>query len=186
MNENEAYSGSASGRLETAADKASGARPTIGEAATEAAQAALREAKTLGGDAQQAAEHQADKVKDIASSQMDAFADALRAASDQLSKNQSGPAAEMVAHAASGLEGLSRSLHGKSTGEMIESVRHFGRSNPIGFLAGSVLAGLALGRFAAAGSSGTAAAPGQTTRQPSGENVPPAAASAHTGREMSK
>jgi hypothetical protein len=117
------------------------------------------ETKALGSEAQHAAEQQADNVKNIAASHMDVFADALRAASDQLSRDQSGPAAEMVAHAASGLEGLSRSLHGKSTGEIIETVRQFGRDNPIGFLAGSVLAGVALGRFTAAGTPPSTAKP---------------------------
>ena len=159
MNENDA-SGSSSGGsnapLDKAFDEMSAVRPSIGDKATEASQAALKEAKALGAEAQQVAQEQADKVKDMAATHMDAFADALRAASDQLSKNQSGPASEMVAHAASGLESLSRSLQGQSTGEMIDTVRQFGRTNPIGFLAGSVLAGLALGRFTAAGMSSAA------------------------------
>lgn len=184
MNGNDAYSGSSSGGskapLDEAFDQMSGARRTISEAASEASQTVLREAKTLGGEAQQVAEDQADKVKDMAASHMDAFADALRAASDQLSKNQSGPASEMVAHAASGLESLSRSLHGKSTGEMIDTVRQFGRSNPIGFLAGSVLAGLALGRFASAGSSSAAAVPSETKGPFPREEVSSTASSLHT------
>ena len=115
---------------------------------TDASQAVKSEAQELGSQAQQIAGNQAEKAKEAAASHLDVFADALRAASDQLGKNQSGPAAEMVSHAASGLEGLTRSLHGQSTGEMVETVRRFGRENPVAFLAGSVLAGLALGRFA--------------------------------------
>ena len=184
MNENDAVAGSSGGSGAPASFGA--AKRAISEAATEASQSALREAKTLGSEAQQVAEEQADKVKDSAASHMDAFADALRAASDQLSRNQSGPASEMVAHAASGLESLSRCLHGKSTGEMIDTVRQFGRSNPIGFLAGSVLAGLALGRFAAAGSSGAAAEPAKTNRQSLGDDVFPTSASAHTDRGIAQ
>jgi hypothetical protein len=120
--------------------------------ATSAADTAKREAREFGKHVQHVAEDQADKVKEATESHLDGFADALRAASDELSKNQSGPAAEFIANAASGLEGFSRSLHGRSTGEMVETVRQFGRDNPMGFLAGSVLAGLALGRFAAASS----------------------------------
>lgn len=124
----------------------------LSEVVSDASDAVRKEAKALGSEAQQMAETQAEKVKEAATSHMDAFANALRAASDELGKNQSGPAAEMVSHAASGLETLSRSLHGKSTGEMLDVVRQFGRDNPIGFMAGSVLAGLALGRFATASS----------------------------------
>ncbi len=126
------------------------ARSSISSAAADASRAVRAEAKEVGAQAQHVAEDQAEKVKEATATHMHGFADALRAASDELSKNQSGPAAEFVANAASGLEDLSRSLHGKSTGEMIESVRQFGRQNPMGFLAGSVLAGLALGRFAVA------------------------------------
>ena len=56
----------------------------------------------------------------------------------------------MVSHAASGLESMSRSIQGRSTGDIVGSVRRFGRENPMAFFAGSVLAGLALGRLAAA------------------------------------
>ena len=115
---------------------------------SDASDAVRQEAKQVGAQAQEMAGEQAEKVKEAAASHLDVFADALRAASDELGKSQSGPAAEMVSSAASGLEGLTRSLHGQSTGEMIETVRRFGRENPVGFLAGSVLAGLALGRFA--------------------------------------
>lgn len=115
---------------------------------SDASDAVRQEAKQVGAQAQEMAGEQAEKVKEAAASHLDVFADALRAASDELGKNQSGPAADMVSSAASGLEGLTRSLHGQSTGEMIDTVRRFGRENPVGFLAGSVLAGLALGRFA--------------------------------------
>ncbi|MDF1600903.1 hypothetical protein PZ895_14140 [Mesorhizobium sp. YIM 152430] len=129
---------------------------------SEASEAVRQEAKQVGAQAQEMAGEQAEKVKEAAASHLDVIADALRAASDELGRNQSGPAAEMVSNAASGLEGLTRSLHGQSTGEMIETVRRFGRENPVGFLAGSVLAGLALGRFA---SVATTAAAGSDERQ---------------------
>jgi hypothetical protein len=154
MNENDAFPGSPSGDTSSGRQMQSEdlSRNSIRDAAADARDAALSEAKDLGHKAQRVADEQADKAKDAAASHIDSFADALRAASDELSARQTGPAAEMVAHAAAGLENLSRSLQGKSTGEMLDSVRQFGRSSPIAFLAGSVLAGLALGRFAAAGS----------------------------------
>lgn len=125
---------------------------------SDASDAVRQEAKKVGAQAQEMAGEQAEKVKEAAASHLDVFADALRAASDELGRNQSGPAAEMVSSAASGLEGLTRSLHGQSTGEMIETVRRFGRENPVGFLAGSVLAGVALGRFASVATTAPAGA----------------------------
>jgi hypothetical protein len=149
--------------------------PTRGKSTSahisKAAETVKNDGRELGEHVQQAAHHQADKVKDATESHLHGFADALRAAGDQLSSNQSGPAAEFVAHAASGLEQLSRSLHMRSTGEMVDSVRQFGRDNPLGFIAGSVLAGLALGRFAAASSSGQqspSAAPAPSSAKPRG------------------
>lgn len=150
-------------------------------AASEAVDAVKKEAGALGEEARHFTEDQADKVKDATASQMDVFADALRAASQELGKRNTGPAAEMVTHAASGLESLSRSLHGKSTGEMLDSVRQFGRDNPVGFLAGSLLAGFALSRFAVAGTSSAIATDDNTTAN-SRNNVfpPPSARSSQT------
>ena len=171
MNENDrSPSGAQGGATPPSSDRAdkerlSSEKQSVTTGASEASETVVTEAKALGKEAQDVAEEQAEKVKEATASHMDAFADALRAASEDLSKNQSGPASELVANAAAGLEGLSRSIHGKTTGEMIDTVRRFGRENPMGFLAGSVLAGLALGRFAAAGSpnrsspSGTAGQP---------------------------
>lgn len=118
------------------------------ESPSQIADAVTTEAKALGNQALHAAEGQAEKVKEATASHLDVFADALRIASSELSKNHPGPTTELISQAASGLEGLSRSLHGRSTREMIETARQFGRDNPVAFLAGSVLAGLALGRFA--------------------------------------
>jgi len=78
----------------------------------------------------------------------------LRAASDELSRNRTGPAAELVSHAASGLETLSRSIDGKASGEMLDAVRRFGRVNPLGSVAGSILARYALGRVGSAATCG--------------------------------
>lgn len=142
----------AKNRLRTEADSASGA-------AQQAAASASREAEAVGEEVRHFAEEQAEKVKDATADHMDVFADALSAASAELRKGHSGPAAEMVTHAASGLETLSRSLHGKSTTELLDSVRQFGRQNPVGFVAGSLLAGFALSRFAVAGPAPAAGSP---------------------------
>lgn len=133
-----------------------------------ASAAVKQEAKQVGEQARNLAGEQAEKVKEATASHLDVFADALRAASEELGKNQGGPAAEMVSSAASGLEGLTRSLHGQSTADMIDTVRRFGRENPVGFLAGSVLAGLALGRFASVATS----APAGATDAPASQGAP--------------
>lgn len=148
-------SSSPSGDVDAAKDRLRSEKGSASAATSQAAEAVTKEAEALGKEARHFAEGQADKVKEATATHMDVFADALNAARDELRKNHSGPAAEMVTHAASGLESLSRSLHGKSTGELMDSVRQFGRDNPIGFLAGSLLAGFALSRFATAGMSST-------------------------------
>lgn len=128
------------------------------------------EATSIGGKARALAEDKAESVKGDAASHMHGFADALKSASETLKDKQAGPASEMVSHAASGLEQLSRSLEGKSTGAMVDSVRRFGRENPIGFLAGSMLAGFALVRFATAAptSDDTSVTAGRAGYQPTG------------------
>ena len=108
------------------------------------------------GQAAEAARDQADAAKDEAAAGLAAFSDALKAARSELSDRKLGFAGDMLTQAADGLEGFSRTLEGRSSAEMLEAVRDFGRRNPMGFIAGSVLAGFALGRVAAAGGVGLA------------------------------
>jgi hypothetical protein len=84
--------------------------------------------------------------RDIASS-LAALSGALRAASDHLATNDERTASKFSLDAAGGLERLSSSLKHKPFGQVLEDVQSFGRQNPGVLLAGSVLAGLALGRF---------------------------------------
>jgi hypothetical protein len=176
---------------EAVTDRLRAEKKSATAAASDAAEAVKKEAGAVGEEVRHFAEDQADKVKDATASHMDVFADALKAASDELEKNHVGPAAELVTHAASGLENLSRSLHGKSTGAMLDTVRQFGRENPLGFLAGSLLAGFALSRFAAAGmpsASGTdgAAAVDRTATARSNASPPPPARSPQTSSPASR
>lgn len=130
-------------------------RSSLGQMASGARDAIAHEAATLTDEAARTAAEQAERAKGAATSHLEGFAGALRAASDELSRNKTGPAAELVSHAASGLETLSRSIDGKSSGEMLDAVRRFGRENPLGFVAGSILAGFALGRVASTATSGS-------------------------------
>jgi len=93
---------------------------------------------------------EAEGMSHEAAAGLGAFSDALRTASEQLSGQQQSLAGDVVSQAAGGLEQLARWLDGRSPREMIDGMRSFGRQNPAAFAAGSVLAGFALGRLAAA------------------------------------
>ena len=131
-------------------------RQALSETVGEARDAVVAEARDIGDEAASRLAEGAEGARDEAAAGLTAFSDALKAASSQLSGKQLGFAGDVVQQAAGGLENLARSLQGSSPGDMLEEIRAFGRQNPIGFIAGSVLAGFALGRVAAAGT-GTAA-----------------------------
>lgn len=122
------------------------------EAATRAAGSAWEGAKEAGSEAldqaRKQAEVQGEKLKEGASDELDAFAAAIMAASEKLSERQPGFMADLMGQAASGLHGVSEALQRRSTGDLVDSIRDFGRRNPTAFIAGSVLTGFALGRFA--------------------------------------
>jgi hypothetical protein len=90
----------------------------------------------------------AERRKETGAGHLDAFADAVRKAADELGEQDESAAAQFVREAAGGLESLSVSLREKSVGDLVDSVSRFGRSNPTAFLGGALLAGVALGRFA--------------------------------------
>ena len=75
------------------------------------------------------------------------FANAVRRAGDDLNEHNQSMAAQLVSRAADSLEGVSRTLDGKTPGEMLDAVRDFGRRHPAAFIGGAVLLGLAVGRF---------------------------------------
>jgi hypothetical protein len=132
----------ASGRLK---DEGKALSETMGEARdTVAAQA--RDLKDQAADRLGA---EAASVKEEAAAGLTAFSDALRTASSELSGKQLGFAGDMVQQAADGLGSFARAIEGRSPGAMLDGLRSFGRQNPVGFIAGSVLAGFALGRLAA-------------------------------------
>ena len=78
---------------------------------------------------------------------MAAFGGALRAASEHLANSDQRAASKFILDAAGGLERLSSSLKNKPFEEVLGEIRSFGRQNSGALIAGSVLAGLALGRF---------------------------------------
>lgn len=109
-------------------------------------------ARNLTDQARERASSFAEDQKGVVTQHLDTFAQAIRQASDDLSRNDQTMASQLVRQAAGGLESLSRSIHGADFGDMLDSVRRFGRSNPTAFIGGALLAGIALGRFARASS----------------------------------
>ena len=122
---------------------------------------AVSEAKAFAGE-------KAEQLQDAAAGHFRVFADAVRTAGDELAEKEPGQVSDLVRRAAEGLEHFSDALGRKSSGEMIASVRDFGRQNPIGFLAGSMLAGFALARFASSSSPDDGAARSEPTDRVSG------------------
>ncbi len=132
-------------------------KEVVGETASDLSE----KASALADEAVEAAKAKAETAKDGLSGMLEAFGGALRAASDHLAKEQ--PAAsKMVSEAATGLEGLSSSIGSKPLGSVLEDMRSLGRDNAGGLFAGSVLAGLALGRFFRASEPGGDVGPNRT------------------------
>jgi hypothetical protein len=131
-------------------------------------------ASNAGTQARTMATQKVDALQGAAASHLHKFADAVRTAGDELAEKDPGPVSDLVRQAAAGLEQFSGSLGRSSSAEMIASVREFGRQNPIGFLAGSMLAGFALARFAgsAAPQSGDRSSDRQDTARNLGSHEP--------------
>jgi len=133
---------------------------------SEAGKDAAAQASAIGDRVSSRLGSETEAVRDEAAEGLIAFSDALKAASAELSGKRLGFAGDVVQQAAGGLETLARSFEGRSPGEMLAAVRAFGRQNPVGFIAGSVLAGFALGRVAAV------AVPPTEGGAPGGASVP--------------
>ncbi|RAK57682.1 hypothetical protein [Phenylobacterium deserti] len=122
------------------------------EMAGAAAQTVKQEAASFAASAKEKAAGQIDQHKETATRTLGDFANAIRKAGDELSQSDQSIASRLVQQAADGLEGLSRSVSDKRPEELLDAVRDFGRRNPAAFVAGSVLVGLAVGRFLRASS----------------------------------
>ncbi|HEX2257151.1 MAG TPA: hypothetical protein VHG92_10730 [Afifellaceae bacterium] len=120
------------------------------EKLAEARRMAEERARSFVGDAADQARSYADSQKETAAQSLKDFADAVRKASDELGQRDQTVAARFVREAAGGLESLSQSVSARNLDGMLDTLRDFGRSNPTAFIAGSVLAGIAIGRFARA------------------------------------
>ena len=117
------------------------------EAIHDARDEITRKAGEYASEAKEALFSQAgDKQRDVSAS-LTAFGGALRAASEHLANSEQRTASKFILDAAGGLERLSSSLKDKPFEEVLAEIRSFGRDNSGALIAGSVLAGLALGRF---------------------------------------
>jgi len=113
-----------------------------------AAGAVKQEAATFASSVQDKAIDKIADKKETATETLGAFANAIRHAGDELAQQDQSLAGRVVKQAADGLEHLSRTVSEKRPEELLDAVRELGRRNPAAFIAGSVLLGVALGRFA--------------------------------------
>lgn len=121
---------------------------SVKEMAAAAVGAVKQDATDLVSAAGDKAGEEIQHHKEGATKTLGDFAAAIRRAGDDLAQHDQTMAGKLVKQGADGLEGLTRSLSDKSPGELLDGVRDFGRKNPVAFIAGAVLVGLAVGRFA--------------------------------------
>jgi hypothetical protein len=101
----------------------------------------------LASDAKAAAEEKVEEAQHGIGAGLKSIGGAFRAASDHLSGEHQATASRMAKEAATGIDRLSDTLQNRSIDEVVGELRDFGRRNAGGLFAGSLLAGLALGRL---------------------------------------
>jgi hypothetical protein len=106
-----------------------------------------QEAGQLAADAQARAKDKVSEKQQAVGGALHEFADAVRGAGERLGEGEQTQASALVRQAADALESLSRNMAEKTPGEMLDQARSLGRSNPTALLIGSVVAGVAIGRF---------------------------------------
>jgi hypothetical protein len=139
--------------------EASAAADLVGDAQS----AVTDTASSMSSSMMKQAAARGEKLQHDTADGLKAFADAVRDASDKLADRQPGMVTDLIRQAASGLESFSNTLHQKSASEMLDQVRDFGRRHPSAFIAGTVLAGFAIGRFVS--TSGSQRRGGMSERQ---------------------
>jgi hypothetical protein len=107
---------------------------------------------SVAADAMHAARHKLGQGADAAKAEwtetVGTISEALRKAGDDLGQTRrAGLAADLAHTAADELDRACDALSGRSARDVVQSVREFGRANPAALIAGSIVAGFALGRF---------------------------------------
>jgi hypothetical protein len=113
----------------------------------EGSAAVKRQASQLAEGAMAELEDRGEEAKSRTAQGIGAFARAMRSAHEDMSRESPGILSDFVGEAATSLEQAFRSLNKTSAGDIVEAARDFGRRNPIGFIAASVLVGFAAARF---------------------------------------
>jgi hypothetical protein len=106
-----------------------------------------RKAGEYASEAKAAAFEQAEGAQKGIGETIAALGGAMRAASDHLAQGEQNTMSKLMNDAAGGVERFSDSLKNKKFDEILDDVRQLGRNNSGALFAGSILAGLALGRF---------------------------------------
>lgn len=106
-----------------------------------------QKASDLASEAKDAAFRTIEGRQHDIGSKLAAFGGALRAAGEHLANSDQRVASRLMQDTAGGIERLSSSLKDRSLEEMIGEIRTFGRNHAGVVIAGSALAGLALGRL---------------------------------------
>lgn len=121
---------------------------TTNQSAKSAADEVKDSAKTLAQSAKGAVADQVDAAKSTAANEVDGIASALRKAADELRDDS--PQSRTFRQLSTGLADFSDTIRGKDFSELTRDVSAFARRNPVVFLGGAVLIGLAASRFAKA------------------------------------
>lgn len=119
----------------------------LSQAIGEAKDGLTAKAKDIASESAEALSSQAEAVQKNLSSAITAFSGAIRAASEHLANSDQKGASRFALEAAGGLERMSESLKDKPFQDVLAEIRAFGTQNPGVLVGGSVIAGLALGRF---------------------------------------
>jgi F0F1-type ATP synthase membrane subunit b/b' len=156
-------------------DKLQQEKRTATEAFHDARDEVAQKVEDYTAEAKEALFKRAEGTQRDISSNLRAFGGALRAASEHLANSDQRTASKFVLDAAGGMERLSASLKDRPFEEVLEEIRSFGRDNSGALIAGSVLAGLALGRFVKsstpASGSATGSAPGTNPQTGDGPSM---------------
>ena len=135
-----------------------------------------RKAGEYASEAKAAALEQAEGAQQDIGETIAALGGAMRAAGDHLAKGDQNTMSKLMNDAASGIERFSDSLKNKKFDEILNDVRALGRDNSGALFAGSVLAGLALGRFVKSSVPKSEGSSGQQAGDAKGQGQPGAQA----------
>lgn len=117
------------------------------ERLSHASEGVRHEAREVGDRLKQRASDEAEGRKASLAESLHVFADTIREASDDLGRRDQSLASRLVRESANGLERMSRSLDQHSVSDATRGLRSFGRDHPVAFVAGGMIAGLAIGRM---------------------------------------